>query len=86
MFEKKSQIMWGILRPHLTPKRQHNFLDSERRTIKPDFQISVGLINQSINFTHFYPISRYISGKRPDYARRYSESESEEEEQDFVNK
>ena len=29
---------------------------------------------------------RYISGKRPDYARRYSESESEEEEQDFVNK
>jgi len=31
-------------------------------------------------------VQRYISGKRPDYARRYSESESEEEEQDFVNK
>lgn len=31
-------------------------------------------------------VQRYISGKRPDYARRYSDSESEEEEEDFVSK
>jgi len=31
-------------------------------------------------------VQRYISGKRPDYARRFSDSESEEEEEDFVSK
>jgi len=31
-------------------------------------------------------VQRYISGKRPDYARKYSDSESEEEEEDFSNK
>jgi hypothetical protein len=29
---------------------------------------------------------RYISGKRPEYARKYSESESEDEEEDFIAK
>jgi len=31
-------------------------------------------------------VQRYISGKRPDYARKYSDSESEEEEEDFSHK
>ena len=37
-------------------------------------------------FIIYFFFSRYISGKRPDYARKYSDSESEEEEEDFVTK
>jgi len=31
-------------------------------------------------------VQRYISGKRPEYAKQYSDSESEEEDEDFMAK